>query len=254
MRRRKSPRVVWLPPTNLTSLDAGGQSVVNNFILDFTGTNEATIGASTIAEIPLVIDAADDDIVNTANQTLSDVENSSYRLRRIVGKIFVFNRPQAQAEGFPDNAPLFIVTAGFIVRKCNPVTGFSLARLSANELISVQAAQTSNDPWIWRRSWMIGQATGVEAGVTTVDTAGLPWANFGPAGACSGNADGPHVDQKTARIVGHEERLLLDVQASVVIPAIGSSPLVSSQIQVVTDLRILGSMRTGIGNRRNSVR
>jgi len=77
---------------------------------------------------------------------------------------------------------------------------------------------------------------------------GIPWTNYahGPA-----VADGPHIDQKTARTVSLEERLFLDVSVTNVdVGAEGND----FSVNVVTDLRVLGSMRSGSGNRRNSSR
>lgn len=64
-------------------------------------------------------------------------------------------------------------------------------------------------------------------------------------------ADGPHVDQKTARIVSSEERLFLTVSATVLTGSGGE--LVTSAF-VNTDLRVLASMRTSSGNRGNASR
>lgn len=246
--KKRSPRVVWLPPTDRNSLDPGNLNGLQNFIIDFVGTNETTIGASVNAEIPLVIDGEDDDPIGAV--TLSDIENSSYRLRRIVGKIFVFSRPQAQQGGTAFGAPLHVVTGGLIVRKIDVASGDSLA-LQVNQ-VSPTAIRNWADPWIWRRSWMVRNVTGVTGGVTTLDLDSLSGSNFGGA-AAGGIADGPHIDQKTARLVGNEERLFLSFTASVVVPReLGGND--GTQIQVLTDLRVLGSMRTGMGNRRNATR
>jgi len=69
-----------------------------------------------------------------------------------------------------------------------------------------------------------------------------------------GNFDGPHVDQKTARIVGPEERLYLDVTATVLSQVSSTTNEVPFTLACITDLRILGTLRTNAGNRRNASR
>lgn len=63
---------------------------------------------------------------------------------------------------------------------------------------------------------------------------------------------GPHVDQKTARVVGPEERLFLDVTATVLFDGAGAATTTGFLIH--SNLRVLGSMRTQLGNRRNASR
>lgn len=251
MRRRTKPRVVWLPPTNRNSLDVATKlSGIQRVFLDVPN-DSSTAGNSSAGEIPLVIDGEALDPLGT-DITLGDLNNSSYRLRRIVGKLFAFR----QVRGSTDEPIEVIFTAGIMVRKADDVTGDSLALQSgSSENLAPQQIRNFADPWVWRRSWMLGDPTALLAGSSVRLGDELCIANYGPRGPCSGISDGPHIDQKTARVIGPEERLYLSFQCSVTDPATtNSGPGAIGSIEILTDLRVLGTMRTGIGNRGNSTR
>lgn len=253
MRRRK-PRVVWLPNT-----EANGFGSTDTIYSASTITIPGTGGGGTMdsgdsgtLEFPLVQDGIQNDPLG-ANSSLADIEDTGYRLRRIVGKIYIFHSTAG-------NAPQFtFVTAGLIIRRTNPSTGGSLAvQASATQPFSqVAPGFTTNqmDPWIWRRTWLLGnRPPGFSANALTdtqarADLDAAPARNFGDAYP-GGIAEGPHVDQKTARIVGPEERLFLDVSATV----FTASAATSLTLGCAFELRVLASMRNSVGNRRNASR
>lgn len=246
---RRSPRVVWLPPTTQNAVGqqpAGEESAWKRFIIEI-GPG-AVVGSTVVGEVPIVIDGTDDP--TNAFASISDLYNSSYRLRRIVGKIFFSARDQSNEPG-QDNGPRVLgITAGFIVRRSDP-NGQSFAGLTGlGREFNPSLIANSNDPWIWRRSWIIGR---ISPAVTPDDAFPvLPNTNFGTAGASA--LDSGHIDQKTARIVGPEERLFLDV--SVTMLANDGAPLNDgiTFVDVVTELRVLASIKSGSGNRRNASR
>lgn len=229
---RRKPRVVWLPPTNANSFGGLNTNGVQIFAVNTTGVAPKATG-----EIPLVIDSQDDPLDPATS--LADVENSGYRLRRVVGKIWV------ECQGSDENTAAFgVVTAGLIVRRSEPATGTSYAVATSNEnLISTQEIGNYGDPWVWRRSWVLFNPAQALNG--SLEDNCTNWAH-GPSAV-----DGPHVDQKTARIVGPEERLFLDVTVHQNTADQGEIPLVWT---VMCDLRVLASMRTSSGNRRNASR
>lgn len=229
MRRRTKPRVVWLPPDLGNSIVTEPTSGFQSIVIPVTGAGGGSTG---IGEIPVTIDAPPDPTVST----LSDMENSSYRLRRIVGKVFVFGDAFDEESGIE----LLAVTAALMVRRVSEA-GTSLASQADLEAVKPGVAANWPDPWIWRRTWLI-------RGVETVFSLNFPFANWEYGSA----VDGPHVDQKTARIVGPEERLFLDVGAMSV--AGGGQGELSNDISVITDLRVLATMRASSGNRSNASR
>lgn len=237
MRKRTRPRVVWLPPTNLNSIDSvTSESGIQAFRVDTL----AFPGVAT-AEIPVVIDGNEQDPLDTTT-SLSDVENSGYRLRRIVGKIWV------RMDQLDDSIVEFgICTAALIVRHTTEVSGQSLAAATADQsLIEVSHVRNYGDPWIWRRSWLIGNNASPSKLAITPD--------FPATNEFFSALDGPHVDQKTARIIGPEERLFLDVTFRSNLTGEANPDQIPASVLVITDLRVLASMRPSIGNRRNASR
>lgn len=255
MRRKTRPRVVWLPQTNANSI-GDFRAVYQLKLLSLSGDTEAR----TTAELPLVMDAQQG-LDDPASASLSDIESSGYRLRRIVGKIWVqvgAGNPNDGGPG-PITPQSAIVTAGIMVRRANTINGLSLAQLTGEAQIDPSLIDNAGDPWVWRRSWWLGKkwarGTFIEPAANIfVPTNAQPSTNYG-ADYPGGIAEGPHVDQKTARIVSSEERLFLSLSATVLAErSEGTVDAEPMTIAVVTDLRILGSLRTSSGNRRNASR
>lgn len=231
---RRKPRVVWLPPTNANSI-GDLDDVFQVISLDLT-PGPGGQGTFVVGELPLTIDGDQDPLSITSS--LADIENAGYRLRRIVGKIWVkSNLLDVVPLGAADE---LAVTAGIIVRRIDPATGTSLASLDVTgDAQNPGAIRNSMDPWIWRRSWLLFHDE--TSGAFNID-------NFTFA---SNTTTGCGVDQKTARIVGPEERLFLNVSVTALSSA---SEGITNVTRVTTDLRVLASMRANSGNRRNASR
>lgn len=171
----------------------------------------------------------------TAANTLADINESGYRLRRIVGKFWPF---LDQLAG--DQTPGVIVTAGFIILRTDPAGGTAQnpvnAAYATNDIINTES------PWIWRRSWCL---------INFASSNATPQFSAQALAFGGGNADGPHIDQKTARIVGPDERLFLVVTATTIGP---SDPQAGNPLTYVWDVRVLASMRSNVGNRGNASR
>jgi len=250
MAKRKA-KVVWLPQDLNNRLGAAPVAAT-------IGTQSATLIATLTApplgatpfhtEFPIVKDFAGGPSGNVgdANATLADLEQSGYRLRRIVGKLGLSClQGAAQAAG---DGSIFHITCGFIIRRVNEA-GQSAMSLSSLGGVDISPATLDNtmDPWIWRRSWDIADRSASALGLDPNVDAFRP-SNYLYGG---GVLDGPHVDAKTARIVGPEERLFLSVTVEGIN---GSSQGAPGAILILGDLRILGSMKSNTGNRRNASR
>lgn len=243
--RRKSPKVVWFPQTNANSVGAAFGNLTSSYQQFIVG-NAGDPGDLSTGEIPLTIDAQGQDPIGTEDVSLSDMFDSGYRLRRIVGKIWVAARQVAN-----DGPVSCVCTAGIIVRRVDPVTGISLALTTGDaEQLAPGEIRNASDPWVWRRSWQLNNVVG-NANVTGGFFAAT--GNICNYGNRSGSAvDGPHVDQKTARVVGPEERLFLTVSTTLLTSGLDAQSTID--VVILTDLRILASMRTSVGNRRNASR
>lgn len=250
MRRRK-PRVVWLPQTNANGI--GDLTTVYQLRVFQAG---GVTGSSTTIELPCVGDAQQS-FLDANNPSLADIESSGYRLRRIVGKIWIQLAQQDPSQVLQVVTQSFIVTAGFMVRKADQASGTSLGALVSAANVDPGLIDNTGDPWIWRRSWTLhsnyadGNYLNPSAGLFQIINPG-PYNNYNSL--AGGVADGPHIDQKTARIVGPEERLFLNVTATVLSQSTNPALESPSTLAMWTDLRILGSLRTSSGNRGNSTR
>lgn len=244
-RRRRSPRVVWLPPdlNNRLGLAPGVATVTSDSAHFITALTGLPLGVSPNTElVPLVRDEnSGGNAVNPA-ATLSDIESSSYRLRRIVGKVVILIGQGVATLGA--DPTLYQVTAGLIVLKVDN-TGVATS-LPASDY-SVETIANADAPWIWRRSWVLCDNDGA---ATIGNNTRAPRSNIEAYGG--GNADGSHVDQKTARTITHDERLFFVVTAR----GLDGNPQAGNPglVLVVGDLRVLASMRTSVGNRGNSSR
>lgn len=246
MRRRKKAKVVWLPcdlnnRLNVAPAAATLDSQPSTIIKLFTGNPLGDVAVA--EEIPIVKDFSGLNLAQVANQdaSLADIEQSGYRLRRIVGKLHFFVQQNVEDA---NAATIALVTAGFIIRRTD-LLGASLASQIGAAATLINPANLANiqDPWIWRRSWLLANKLGLDPSISVV-----PGSNADYGG---GNLDGAHVDAKTARIVGPEERLFLSVVVEGVNGVSQGAPMA---VALIGDLRVLVSMRSQVGNRRNASR
>jgi len=272
MRRRKT-RLSWFRPLGSghdASLEVNGQQ----FDIPVNGN-----GAPTVVEIPLTFDYTQEEQIATVaagSLSLSDLQNESWRVRRIVGKFFAAFAPDG-GDDLDETSPLCaLLGAAFIVKLAGD-TGVSAKSNSP------LAANDNTDPWIWRRAWILGQAFSQQIVPNGNDGDEPPEPEFGPTGGVGTGstgrgeqpaqpnpntlaamafpattahygslADGPHIDAKTNRIIGPEQRLFF-VAAAQAFP-IGSSDFNNpGVIRCYLDYRLLGSLMRAT-NRRNASR
>lgn len=260
--KRRKPRVVWLKPTG-TLLDSTGvvQNANENLgALIFDGLITVGAGATPVLEIPLVLDnpteTADTGAPLTVLQTqgLNLTQNFGYRLRRIVGSILICGERPGDSSQDAAHADL-LVTAGIIVRRVDEQTGTAIVQaLDANPQLIAQWP----DPWIWRRTWILNCAANFQnlPGGANFNAAGIfGWDRFPISTAHYGDIrSGPHVDAKTARRIGPEERLFLDVGFQGLPIRATDNAQTGFNVRMVADLRCLATINMNSGNRRNASR
>jgi len=230
MRRRTKPKVVWLPKDGRFTIQ---DTNVISAILEIDGA----VGTVTTGIVSVVIDEPQDELVATT--TLSDVENSGYRLRRIVGKCFV-GVDQAGDTGGP---PAVLVAAAFIVLRVDEGGDPISTNLNNYDLFRIQ---NDDSPWIWRREWALSNGNATITG-GDLDLS-YPFTNS-EYGSVS---DGPHIDQKTARLISNNERLFLVLAGMPIVAGVNEQSPTAVQLHVTP--RVLVSMRNNLGNRRNATR
>lgn len=195
-------------------------------------------------------------------RTLHDLTSGQeYRLRRLVGKVHAAPVVGVELEDKARNCPAVHFAVGFIVLKTddhgNPHANF--------DEVNPLSQDSADDPWIWRRVWTMStynklifqsgvySTTGVaQYFITEEQLAGLAFPNattdFGSV------ADGPHIDAKTARVIGRQERLYCVTATRVWKPDGEAQYNQDGFVWGHLDLRALASLRTGMGNRRNASR
>lgn len=246
-RRKRRPKVVWLPPAAENRLGAnpaitGASQGAFDFFVGF-GPGAVLVGDTVTGIIPIVSDIPSAAFQGSALavENLSDIYNSGYRLRRVVGKIFCCC---SQTSGAPvGEVPRFLVTAGIIVLRVNQDGTPTQANFSN---YNPSIINNWADPWVWRRSWMLDNF----AEAIAVDTrAAFPENNVNTGSVM----DGPHVDVKTGRVIALEERLFLVTAITAVLSG-EAGGATTSQVHFTGELRMVGSLRNMAGNRRNASR
>lgn len=247
-RRRRKPRVLWLPNVGTEynpSLNVNENSAAIIFSVGSLATGAQTVEAPLVLDNPREVGETGAPLATLQKLSLSQTEDHGYRLRRIVGNIF-FSAENGNSQNVCASAVL--IEAGLIVRRVDAELGTSLAGAADTDVGSLQNNQ---DPWIWRRNWILSPAnTGANSTDEQIAYRRFPGTNVEYGSAKEGCA----VDQKTARVVGPEERLFLDVSIwELPMPATFTH---TAQVTVncFFDYRVLASIHVNRGNRNNASR
>lgn len=238
MRRRRKSKYSWFPVLGSIFSGDGGTHRVSTFFNELTVRGDdsdiPTVGNGMFI-MPLVPDFTPQEAGGTTEFTLSDfVQGQDYILKRIVGKIFVsLDQPQGTTAGWPS----ILVTAGFFVARNDEDNTADIALDDTS--IDPQGLLNVQNPWIWRRQWMLGNP-GVFADAFTGNP-GWPQNNAGYPGVL----DGPHIDSKVARRIVREQRLWFVCSAMGISPGGTQQPPdgADTRVNVALDVRILGAMR-----------
>jgi len=255
--KRRKPRVLWLPVhgtlfDTTAESDSYASGLTGSLTLDQTGATATDIQAVTFD----YSDSASNE-EGTDFRSLQDLTSgNAYRLRRIVGKIWVAAVTQNNSE---TEIGLADVCCGFIINRTdddgNPLYTF-VTQTNAGPI----AQDAAQDPWIWRRRWLLSPVpAAIQYGdnnfvsnLAALNTLTGFQGQFPQTTAGYGSvADGPHIDQKTARVISNQERLHFWIQGRI----INASPNVNNvDLKWYLDVRLLASLRQNLGNRRNASR
>lgn len=246
--RRRRTRGTWFP--NIGTANTGEDNPQGRqFQINFPGGSEQQIVFTHLT----FDEPRTDDALGASDASLADVIGSEYVLQRIVGKFFANRAAALTLVGGTerDDQPAVLLSAGFFVARANdagsgggiesPIGSASAAELRDN--YSPLDLDTTREPWIWRRSWMLGSAAGagaIEVGAGTLASAARA---FPPSTAlCGSVADGPHIDSKVKRRVAQDQRLWFIVAAVPwPIPTVVDTGTLA--VQGYLDYRIFGSLR-----------
>lgn len=215
-RRHRRNNGTWLP--TLGTQLGENEAFSSGFGFDIPAVFDQDI-TTVITPITTDTPLEGDSITNTTQ--LVDVIGNEYFLDRIVGKLHI-----AASFSVDDGPPaLWIggpvqVVAGFFIARCddaNPQLPVGAATANAaRDNYSPAELDTIREPWIWRRAWTLGtRGRGPTFSTGPAPPIGsLYGAVFPPTTADYGSVlDGPHIDAKTKRRIGQDDRLFFAVSA-----------------------------------------
>lgn len=216
MRRRRS-KGTWLPTLGeTTGIDEPFSTVTG---IDDSMDLKANGNLTTRIHV-ITLDAPRE--TQSDDFTLADVLGSEYLLRRIVGKAFILHVGT-------DETPIYaLVACGFFVARADPENAFYplgagtnvITTPDENRSFSPLEQETQREPWLWRRSWVLGNSGVNDVSADPGSTTGtaklplLPGEIAPPSSMKYGSVlDGPHLDAKTLRRVGQDDRLYFAISS-----------------------------------------
>lgn len=232
-------RVQWLPST-VTNISAAGAGNANFYFdtISIPSTNEERTSAlyTLVPDYPA-------SAIRAAGQipSLGDWEGSAYRLRRLVGT-FQAAMSNTQPPQGSDSPIACVLTACFMVIRVDEAAG---APLRAPDAYSPQRLDNIQDPFIWRRSWVLqNDFSGVSVGTQSSYQFARSNVEFGDV------RSGPHFDCKVGRVIKDEERLVFIVSTT----NVSGDSMLAGEVRFMLDWRVLASAVTRAGNRGNASR
>lgn len=258
---RRKPRVSWMPVPgtayNNGATDRPGgppnqhTAIEFGFLAGAIGNEPDTVSAPLVVDQPLSTGTGGTTLPVWQQFSLNQTIQYKYRLRRIVGDIFLAVKP---GDGNQDVTfgPGVLIQAGIMVRK---VTEQGQPSAQAVEQ-DVGSIQNDTDPWVWRRQWVFGGNSDPQAFNPIVNVI----TSFPQNNIAYGTKHHIAVDQKTNRVIGPEERLFLNLTVWG-LPLDGSSfgPTLKDnfryRVYLLMPYRVVASGITpNSGNRRNASR
>lgn len=198
---------------------------------------------------------ADEPLEDASSYALTDIVGSTeYALRRIVGKLSI-HWNELSGEGVTLSATYAAkIAAGFFIARADdqdsrfplgcPAASFgSTGNADAFNSFSPLALRATREPWIWRRSWILGNAVYDGGPSPSPFTNGRNVIYHSSNDQFGSVSDGPHIDAKTKRRCRQDERLFFAISA--VNYPYDTNPAVVRSLSFTWDLdiRIFGALR-----------
>lgn len=220
-RKRKRSAGIWYPLAGISgiksAIDSGNRSDIQWGSSFSCPVDYAQAGCLAVTALDAFQDTVDDQYPGVGVGPTEFTGIGVYQLqhgvliKRILGKIHLA-RQQNQA----DEVPACVVTAGVFVAPETAGASLPLPEGMTSNIItsassvsedhqwrqySPLAATTQNQPWMWRRTWMLQNSSST----SNTGSLNVPWpiANW----EYGSIADGPNVDIKTKRVVRPGDRL-----------------------------------------------
>lgn len=240
MRRRRF-KGTWFPINSETFVEGQGGLLEAAPLQGTQGCGSGTTGAETNFRIITYDQPAE------LSPLLNDALGQEYALRRIVGKLHIWWQGTINGSTSLDLYTAQI-GAGFFVARAQSSEGNEDLPEGVNsgsttsssdgqtfEQYSPLSAGAIREPWIWRRTWVLGNPPSSDGNLT--QTRGiLPTTNIDYGSVL----DGPHIDAKTRRRIRQDERLFFVMTGRMLDGGGGS---VSLDFNYTLDVRLFGAMR-----------
>lgn len=170
---------------------------------------------------------------------LNFIIGNEWFCERIAGSIFVGFRTPDTGEVRPRSV---LVTAGFFVARANdqgsgggvdtPIGSASADERNSN--YSPMHVDAIREPWMFRRSWMLGGAPDIAQAFSFFPTSNAFYGDV---------RSGTHIDVKSVRRIGQDDRLFFAVSTVALGPRTGVEETFTQGVQGYLDVRILGNTR-----------
>lgn len=219
-RRGRGNNVQWAPTLIPETIQGQDDSYIN-----FDQSVVLSAPGHTISIFPLTFDFPNDpSTANVATHSMADFIGSAYVLKRIVGKAFAAQIPAIAGVASP---AVLMVAAGFFVARASDTT----PQAPAGSLNSYDplASENQMEPWIWRRSWVLGNPTDISGVMYPSSTA---W--YGSV------MDGPHIDSRVKRRINDDDRLWFVASAAPTVESEAEDPAI---VRWFVDYRLLVTLR-----------
>lgn len=256
MVQRKRRRNTWFPTIGTDGPFEADNDNIAGRIFSLVVPLDAT---TTVAIAPLVPDVPleGDDINTAAPGQLVQALGQEYILERLVGKFHCGMLGVRADINNPTTWASCIVGLGFFVARAEdsssggPDTPIGSATPAERvENYNPLGEDTIREPWIWRRTWVLGNPAQDPRGAYTFATgivSNQTLAVFPPTTGDYGSVmDGPHIDAKSNRRVGNDERLWVAVSTVGFQRTNGDTYPISvgsnGQIDGYLDYRVLGRL------------
>lgn len=248
--RRKRTKGFWLPILGLQQGEggAGDDLTVPLALAPPVDDDEPELGV-----IPITFDYPQEGpSLSRDADTLAEIAGSEYIIKRILGNCILANgcsyNPSTDT-----GVPAIKVDAGFFVARAGaesqgplganaPIAYGADTPQSDREQYSPGNPATAREPWMWRRTWILGnEKLAFWREQLTSGSGTAPYAYCPPTNLTSDVRNGPYIDIKSRRRVRQDERLFFAAQARHWPPQAGSSIASSAdRVDLSLTIRVFG--------------
>lgn len=212
-------------------------------------TGDTGFDTPVVGVIPITLDEPQrPDEQSSDTHGIADFIGNEYIVSRIVGQCFASRTQIFAASGSSNAWPAIYLTCAFFVARA--ADGSSIVAsdavpvgFTAGEgvrLYSCQATDNIREPWMWRRSWLLGQGGArVQETRDQVDFILGAWDTYPANNTLYPNMSDHRVDIKSKRRVAQDERLWFAASAT---PTVNTEGNQNVTVEIALDLRIFGNI------------